>query len=343
MYFQWGCNLVTLYITSPTKGSGKTAICAGIGKQLLAGGKKTGYFKPIITENQQSNEQGKNHDVEFLKQIFSSSESTDIISPGITGSNLADSIQKAFSRVSQDKDVVIVEGTSDQYEVSPDIVKALDAKVIIVEGYSKELLASTDSYSGLGKSLLGIVINKVPVSRFEQTKADVSCQLEKAGINLLGILPEDRALLTLTVGELAEQIQGEIISGAEQSEELIENLMLGALVLDPGPDYFGRKENKAVVLKSERADMQLAAMETSTRCIVLAGDSSPDKMVLDKAQRKNVPLIQAKNDVSALTASIEDALVKTRLNEQNKMPKLSDIIEQHLDFKLVNQGLGFGE
>ncbi|MFC1953449.1 AAA family ATPase [Chloroflexota bacterium] len=336
--------MITLYITSPEKGSGKTAVCAGLGKQLLAGGKKTGYFKPIISDTRQTAAQSESNDAEFIKQLFSLSESSDIICPHInSGSNQVESIKQAFSEVSQGKDVVIVEGTSDQYGSSPEIIRALDAKVLIVEGYSKELLTAIDSYSGFGESLLGIVLNKVPVSRLEQTKADASAQLEKAGVSIIGTLPEDRTLLTVTIGELAEHIQGEIISGAGKSAELVENFMLGALTLDPGPDYFGRKTNKAVVLKNERSDMQLAAMETSSRCLVLSGNSPPDPIVLDKAERKNIPVILAKDDVSSLAAGIEDALVNNRFNQQNKMTKLSEIIEQHLNFQAVNQGLGLGE
>ncbi len=331
--------MVSLYITSPEKGSGKTAVCAGLGKQLLAGGKKTGFFKPII-----SGAQSEDGDSEFIKHLFSLSESVDLLSPLISsGNSLADSIKQACAKVSQGKDVLIIEGTADQYQFSREIVKALDAKVLIVEAYSKELLAAIDSYRDFGKSLLGVVLNKVPKTRLEQTRADAATQLEQAGIKLLGVLPEDRSLLVLTIGELAEHVQGEILFGAGKSAELVENLMLGALTLDPGPDYFGRKTNKAVVLKSERADMQLAAMETSSRCLVLSGDSPPEQIVLDRAKKKNIPVILARDDVTSLTASIENAMVNNRFNQQNKMPKLTEIIEQNLDFQLVNQGLGLGE
>ena len=116
--------------------------------------------------------------------------------------------------------------------------------------------------------------------------------------------------------------------------------MLGALALDPGPDYFGRKANKAVVLRSERSDMQMAAIETSSRCLVLAGDTPPNPLVLDRAERKNIPVILARDDVSTLVDSIEDALLNTRFNQQNKMAKLTEIMEQHLDFQTVSKGLG---
>ena len=43
--------MVALYVASLERGTGKTAVCAGIGKNLLAEGRKTSYLKPIIVKN----------------------------------------------------------------------------------------------------------------------------------------------------------------------------------------------------------------------------------------------------------------------------------------------------
>jgi len=333
--------LVTLYVTSLEKGNGKTAVCAGLGKRLLAEGKKVGYFKPVITSGKKTPAAGADSDAEFLKKLFALSESVELLCPALSdGSKLASNIKEAYAKVSQGKDVVIVEGPSEQYQASPDTVKALNAKVIGVETYSKGLLKTTDSYKDFGQSLLGIVLNKVPQSRIEQTRSEVSAGLNKAGVNILGVLPEDRALLAMTMGELAERIQGEILRGAEQSAELVENLMIGALVVDPGPDYFGRKASKAAIIRSDRPDMQMAAMETSTTCLVLTGDTQLKPVVLERAEEKNVPIIVARGDTSTTVKSIEDALVEARFNQENKLPKLMEIMEQNLDFQAIYKGLG---
>ena len=333
--------MVTLYVTSLAKGSGKTAVCAGLGKRLLTEGKKIGFFKPVITNGKKTPAAGADSDAEFLKRLFSLAESVELLCPMLSGgSKLASSIKEAYAKVSQGKDVVIVEGPSEQNQASPDIVKALNAKVLIVEAYSKELLKTIDSYKDFGQSLLGVVLNKVPKSRMEQARSDASARFDKSGIDILGILPEDRTLLALTMGELVEHIQGEILRGAEQSAELVENLMLGAMVVDPGPDYFGRKANKAAIIRSDRPDMQMAAMQTSTTCLVLTGDTQPSPVVLDRAEEKNVPIILARGDTSTVAKNIEDALIETRFNQENKLPKLTEIMEQNLDFQTVYKGLG---
>ena len=125
--------------------------------------------------------------------------------------------------------------------------------------------------------------------------------------------------------------------------ELVENFMLGAMYVGYGPEYFGRKQNKAVVLRSERPDMQLAALETSTRCLVLCGDAEPTAVVRRRAEEKNVPIILVNGDVTSAAASIEEALGRVRFHQKNKLPRLVEIMGRHFDFQAVYQGLGLAK
>ncbi len=333
--------MVALYVTSLERGSGKTAICAGLGKHLLNDGKKVGFFKPIIADSKNQSTEGTDSDASFIKHLFALDEPVELLCPVFSDeNNLRSSIKEAYTKVSQDKDVVIVEGISDQSHAARDIVKALDARVIIVEDFSKELLKAINSYKDLAGNLLGVVLNKVPRSRLEQVRGETPTQFAQVGVNILGVLPEDRVLFTLTIGELAERIQGEILSGAEKSAELVENFMVGAMIVDPGPDYFARKANKAVVVSSGRPDIQLAALETSTRCLVLTGNTAPNSVVIYRAEEKKVPIILARHDTTSIVTNIEDALGKTKFSGENKLPRLTEIMEQHFNFQTVYRGLG---
>jgi len=328
--------LTALYVTSLQAGAGKTTICAGLGKHLLANAKKVGFLKPIIAENLPI--EGIDSDTLFMKHILALAEPVDSLCPVITDqNNLANRIREAYTKVSSGKDVVIVDGVC-----QPSIVDALDARVIGVEVYCEKLAKAkfVNSYKDFGEHLLGVVVNKVPGSQLERVSSQISTQFGEAGINILGVLPEDRILLALTIGELAEHIQGEILNSAEESVELVENFMLGAMCVDPGPEYFGRKTNKAVVVRSERPDMQLAALETSTRCLILSGNTAPIPTVLYRAEDERIPIILAKADTIATVATIEQALGKTRFNQEKKLPRLTEIMEQHFDFKAVYRGLG---
>jgi BioD-like phosphotransacetylase family protein len=316
--------LVALYVVSAEEAAGKTVICAGLGKYLLGEGKKVGFLKP-------DSAQKGNGDAAFMKQVLGLSEAIESLCPPVGDIK---KIKEAYDKASKDKDVVIVEGTPGQN--ADEITKALNAKVIAVEAYSEPASRFTDIYKGLGDSLLGIVLNKVPASQLKRKQDEASAHFGAAGINILGVLPEDRLLFAITTGELANCIQGKILNNTEKSVELVENFMLGAMVVDSGLDYFQRKSNKAAVVRGDRPDMQLAALETSTRCLVLSGSNQPPiYSVLQKAENRGIPIISTETATSDIVTGIEETLSKSRFNQEKKLPKLAEIVKQHLDLQAV--------
>jgi len=320
--------LVVLYVTSSEGAAGKTAICAGIGQHLLSLGKQVGYLKPVVGAKTSEG------DCQFMKKVLEL-EAADSLCPVIADQkNLESDIKKACDKVSAGKDVVIVEGVSGQADSK--VAEALSAKVILVGDHSNRegLIGRGKDF---GKSLLGVVLNKVPMKRLEQVRNDISAQAGEAGVSILGVLPEDRILYALTISELAEHLQGEILNSPEESAEVVENIMVGAMCVDPGPVYFGRKANKAAVIRSDRPDMQMAALETSTRCLVVTGDTELFPSVLYGAETKKVPIISVKGDISATVAGIEDALGKLRFNQEKKLKRLAEVMGQHFDFQAVYQ------
>ena len=339
--------MVALYLVSAEEAAGKTTIGAGLGKRWLGEGKKVGFLKPVVTEQKPA---GSDNDAAFMKQILALPEPVGSLCPLLGGQRpLADMVREAYIEVSQQKDVVIIEGRCGQNpeeslsQAAYEIAGALKARVMVVADYASRSPAEIINYGkGFGDNLLGIVLNKVPASRLKRVATEISPRFEAAGIAVLGVLPESRALFTVTVGELADSVQGEILNNAEKSAELVENLMAGAMVVDSGLEYFGRKANKAVVVRDDRPDMQMAALETSTRCLVISGGTAPADSVRYTAEGKGVPIILAGSDTDTVVQNIEEALDRARFNQEKKLLKLAEVVEPHLNFTAIYQGLGLG-
>lgn len=307
-----------LYVVSAEEGAGKTAICAGIAANLRNAGKKVGYLKPQVVDKSLPD-----GDIGFMRKIL----------------GLADLVNAPD--IVKGRDTVLVEATLGKNvdaaasRAAYGAAKEMKAATMVVEAYAEKPSAYTDLYKGFGEGLLGVVINKVPQSQVKRVKEEVAKQFVAAGIKVLGVIPENRALLAITVGELAASIQGKILNNDDKVEELVENYMLGALVVDSGKDYFGRKSGKAAVIRQDRPDMQLAALETPTACIVLGGSREPPfQSVMSKAETKGVPVITTEAALPDIVASIENTLVNTRLHQEKKLVKLAEIVQQNLDMKL---------
>jgi BioD-like phosphotransacetylase family protein len=306
--------LEVLYIVSAEEAAGKTAVCAGIGKYLLDEGKKIGYRQPHEQKGT-----GTGDDISFVKQVL-----------GLSGDT------------SDGMDMVIMEGmlgkTADDAssQTAYGTAKEMKAKVIAVEAYSGEAPEYTDVYKGFGENLTGVIINKVPESLLKRVSEEAAGRFNAAGIKLLGVLPENRTLFAISVGKLAESVKGKILNNAEKSNELVENYMLGAMVVDSGLDYFGRKNDKAAIIRLDRPDMQLAALETATKCLVLSGSSAaPMYNVSQKAESRGIPIIATDAAASEIIAEIEAALSSNRINEEKKLPKLAEIVNKNLDLAVI--------
>ncbi len=317
--------MVSLYLCSED-GAGKTMLCAGLGRYLLNEGKKVSFLKVNLGK-------AGHEDPSFLKQTLSLDEPLEHLSPRLTGGDLKGELKKALSRVSSGKDVVLIEG-GEPDGGSLELAEALGAWVITIEPYSKNLSATLHNRAQVfGERLFGVVVNKVPFKQLSLVKDMVS----EAGVNILGVLPEDRLLLSLTVEEVASCVGGKIIGEARGTEELVENFMLGAMYVGSGLEYFSLKANKAALLRCERPDMQLAALETETRCLLLTGAGEPLPAVLSRARDKGVPIIRVQGDITSVVSSLESALGRTKFIQEKKLPHLSRLLEEHFDFQALKK------
>lgn len=109
----------------------------------------------------------------------------------------------------------------------------------------------------------------------------------------------------IKVGELAELVGGTFLYNPEQSEEMVDNLMIGAMCVDPAPHYFRTRSDKAVITRGDRADIQLGALETSTKCLVLTGGMQPIAKVMSVAEEKKVPIILVEKNTVAVLSQLE--------------------------------------
>jgi len=354
--------MASLYVTSAETFSGKSALCIGLGVRFRADGIKAGYMKPVNIACRLREGLPYDDDVAFAKQIFEMPEPPTSLGPvALTPAKLEQQLRgpetdygsrftEAFAQLSAGRDVMVLEGGRSWREgyvagLSPKhVVELAQAQVLIVLKYDETLLVdrALAAQDYFGKALIGVVINEAPRGHLDKVPDTMVPYLTRHGLPVLGVLPKDPMLAAPTVAELAEGLHAEILCCADKTGELVEHMLVGAMSAEAALTYFRRQPNKAVITGGDRADIQLAALETSTRCLILTGNLYPSPVVLNRADELGVPVLLADLDTLGAIEVVESYLGRSRVQLLQKVERFTDLLNKNLDFAALYKSLGIG-
>ena len=157
----------------------------------------------------------------------------------------------------------------------------------------------------------------------------------------MGALPLQEELQAISVGELTQALDAEYLALPERENVLIEQLVVGAMSAEQALPRMRRMAgSKAVITGGDRADIQLAALETATSCLILTGQLRPQAEILRRAEEIDVPVLLARMNTMDAVEAIERAFGKTRLGQPEKLAKFEALVNEHLNFKRFYQALG---
>jgi uncharacterized protein len=357
---------VALYVCSTQNFSGKSALCTGLAQQLVQDGLAPAYMKPISIIERRVDDETTDPDAAFVAEVLGLRDAPDVIAPICLSPQAVDlvlrskvqpdqylrQLQVAFQQVSAGRQVVLLEGARSLSEgglidLSPaQIVSMLNARALVVVKYDGDLQAVDEALLAervLGASLLGVVFNVVPYQQKQFVSDVVVPALNARRIQVYGILPQEHLLTAVSVGEVANVLGGEILCARDHRDELVENLMVGAMNPDAALSYFRRKPNKAVVTGGDRLDIQLAALETSTRCLILTGNLYPSSVILSRAEEVGVPVVLVRQDTLTAVELIERYRGKTRFHQAKKVDIFNRVLARHFSFTNLYRDLGLAQ
>jgi BioD-like phosphotransacetylase family protein len=301
-------------------------------------------------------------DAEFFRQTFGLEDAPEDMVPVsiaphtveaiLRGEEEADFVERlrtAYERIARDRDVIVLEGGANLREgylvglPTPEVANLLGARELVVIKYEDDLQMLDDALTSrkrLGDSLIGLVLNAIPRQKMPFVQEVVKPYLENQGLPVLAVLPQERLLLSISVGELAEFLSGRVLCCADKVDELVEHLMVGAMSVDSALTYFRRRPNKAVITGGDRPDIQLAALETSTKCLILTGNLQPSPIILGRAEEVGVPMILVRQDTLSAVEVIERFFGKTRFHQEKKLLRFEEMLADRFDFEFLYSELG---
>ncbi|PJF36503.1 MAG: hypothetical protein CUN49_05125 [Candidatus Thermofonsia Clade 1 bacterium] len=351
-----------LYVTAVVTYSGKTALALGIGLKLQEMGRKVGYMKPISTQPFLINGKLVDEDAEFVGRTLGLETPIEALAPIILDDAKIDSVlsgapaedylaavKAAYAKVSEGRDVVLLEGGASMREGyiiglnAMSVAKTLDVLTLGVVRYRSTLMLVDDALAlkaRMGEHLLGMVINSVPEEQLEAVRGKVSHFLESKGVRVYGVLPNDPRLMSISVAELINVLDAKKLTPEVSDEGLIETLSVGAMSVESATQHFRRLQRKAVITGGDRADIQAAALETSTTALVLTGNLQPSATILKHAESRGVAVLLVPYNTLETIERVEKVFGKTRLAHPEKLARFRESLDVNLNWARLFADLG---
>ena len=323
------CDVPTLVISSVSERSGKTIIALGLALNFTG---VLGFYKPI-RENLIAIDGNLVEEDAYLMRNVLNLEEESLLSPftyNLFKGIKAEDIICGLNRICGNKQAVLLEGTKDIstgfiHDISSvQLARKLDTGILLVTDiYSLDKVAMTKILlEKLKVRLKGVVLNQSQDPGFEN-------YMIKRGIEIVGSIPFLKELKALHAYEIAEELGGEVI--VEGEDRLIEKVLIGAMTPESALKYFRQVPAKAVITGGDRADLQLAALSTSTSCLVLTGGLYPANHVIARAQELGVSVILVHLDTLTAAERIERLTARIDPSDSHKISLIKETVRQNLD------------
>ncbi|RQG90246.1 phosphotransacetylase family protein [Natrarchaeobius halalkaliphilus] len=342
-----------ILVASLSESTGKTAITLALARLARVDGQRAGYMKPKGTRLQ--SDVGKTldedpllarellgleaeiHDLEpivysptFVEQAIRGRENPD---------ELRTRVREAYETLSADHDRMFLEGGG-EYGIGgivdltdADLAELLDARVVLVAPYGvpadiDDVLGAVEDF---GDRFAGILFNDVHDAAYDQLETDVVPYLENRGVRVFGVIPSERRLSGVTVGELADELGAELLVEAG-TDAYVERFSVGAMGADSALRRFRRTKDAAVITGGDRAGIHTAALEApGVRCLILTGGHRPSGSVLGRAATKDVPILSVRTDTLTAVERAEDVVRSGRTRDEETVDRMTELLADHAD------------
>ncbi len=331
--------MISLFIGSTGEGSGQTLAAWCIGLALRDRGLKLGFMKPFGPPADPS---VPDPDQFLIKKVLELSDEDVAVPPQPVGMPIGTipdpqwmaRVESRYQEMMAAKDAVIVMGSRDIFfdsggPVLPDshFIQRQDVPVLLMDRFNKESLSIYSVLainSFLSGRVRGVVINRVPAERLDAVDSHCVPFLTSKGVEAVAVVPEDRVLSAMTVRNVMEILDGQIITGSQRMETLVDRFALGSPLLSGPMAIFKRVYNKVILLGS--GENEPPASKVSG--IVLTGGRLCADAVMQVGREQEIPLLSVPMDTFAAIERLEQARVSLTDRDEFRALRFKDWLDK---------------
>ncbi len=218
-----------------------------------------------------------------------------------------------------DADVTLIEAPAGD---ARGLAESLPARALVAAAYAHPLPADLPSFCGaLADSCAGIVITRVPRRRLEATRAAA----QDLGARLVALISEDRTLAAPSLGVIAEALEAEVTFPDSTREDVVDHPIISSISTDPAQGYFARHAPNAVIVRGDKPDQQLGALNAGVPCLIVTGGLPVVSYVKDRAEEEEIPILGTPYDTVAAVQRLEALYAATPFSGRAKVERAAQL------------------
>lgn len=159
----------------------------------------------------------------------------------------------------------------------------------------------------LAQRLRGVLINRVPRKRLDTVRDG----LRSAGLNVVALVPEDRTLAAPTLGQIAEALHAHPAPADGLADTPAERPLIAPIAVDPGQAYFAYTGAATIIVRSDKPDLQLGALNAGTNCLIITGNAPLLPYVRHRADAEGATILRTPLGTVETVAAIEGLFAAT--------------------------------
>jgi len=358
------------FVAATRQNEGKTTVALGLMASLIQKFKRVGFIKPVGQRYVHTQGFKVDEDSILMWNAFNLNCAIKDTSPvaigrrftrefiaGKTGHELEEEIMAAFNRVSENQEIVVIEGTGHAgvgsvMEISnADVSRLLGSKVVIVTGAGigravDEVMLNQCLFKNRGVEILGVILNKARPEKIEEVSHFVSMALEERSLKLLGVIPYVPELSRPTVGQILEELKCELLFGEDYLTNPVGKIVVGAMSPHRALTYI--TDNALCITPGERDDIILAAMSSSlvnkspqknVSGLLLTGGMKPHESIMRIIEKAPIPTLLIDDDSFHAAAKVHDVTVKIRPTDTEKISLARKLIQNNVNVNYILENI----
>ncbi|MDD5338373.1 MAG: AAA family ATPase [Dehalococcoidales bacterium] len=335
-----------IIIGSVSENTGKTSFIIGLAKAI---GKKFGYLKPFGDNLIYRKKRLWDYDAALITNIFNLEQNSDEMTIGFEHSKLRFMYDEAgtkaklmemVSHLEKSSEILFIEGGKKiTYGASVrldtlSLAKYTGGKLILVisgdEGAIADDITFIKKYVKAADINCGAIINKINnVNDFRENHLP---DIEKLGMDIFGVIPNEPQLTYHTMSYLAEKLQARIIAGENGLSNRIKHIFIGSKAADSAvrdPNF--NQEDKLIITSGDRSDFIASVLVVPASGLILTNNILPPPYLLSKLSEKNIPVLLVPYDTFETAQQVDMAKAMLTKDDTENIELLGKIIKQNVD------------